>query len=569
MVSMNARFPSAPDEAKELISKLYIPVGPNLRPAPLPSFIPIVPLDRLESHIWKHSDEPVEALIVRFEEVIDNPALLPLLLSKGIHDFLDFDGTIIVSSIMRDNLLRRPLVYDLYRYFFRRSGADLAIAWDSTTYSDMPSHVLWKNVVESLRLVNELVRDEIPTVGIINGADAEQLEFSASHLSLMGVKDQAVHCSEYMYAKDKPEILKQMFSALDAAGKYAERVFAIGIDPYFVLSFSEYFGHYPADLVTCNMSWFLQAEQFKVYSGVERFTLYKKPFTLCDNGCCQHSSPDSLSRSLESRARHNFHVVRKITERGPVRNVRSYGLVLEKHQKLIVAACLHIGTPESRYEACLEFLKEQKPKYIVFLGDTFDLVKGRLFSHHLSRFYHGLKQLSESAGTVVIPVLGSHDPSMWEAFKATQRLLFTGSVHPLYHLQQIYSKDQMDGLFSLYRFYSLAVRSLDVRLPNGSLLLLDHGTDALASASGLSSGRLASRSPEMPQERLLHVRAHIHKAFFDWLHRVAFVGCWQSQTGEQKDRGLVPDVGAALVVEGDLLALRNGRDSLWENTEET
>ena len=48
---------------------------------------------------------PCDALIIRLEKLLGDKELLRRVEAKGIHDFLGFDGRVITSSVMPDELL--------------------------------------------------------------------------------------------------------------------------------------------------------------------------------------------------------------------------------------------------------------------------------------------------------------------------------------------------------------------------------------------------------------------------------------------------------------------------------
>ena len=72
----------------------------------LPKFIPVVHLTDERSWFW--DDLPLPWIVVRLAELVKDKALMQRVSSHGLHDFLGFDGKILLSTVMEDELIDAP-----------------------------------------------------------------------------------------------------------------------------------------------------------------------------------------------------------------------------------------------------------------------------------------------------------------------------------------------------------------------------------------------------------------------------------------------------------------------------
>ena len=68
-----------------------------------PRFVPVVRLTDESSWFW--NDLPLPWIVVRLAELVKNKALRQRVSSRGLHDFLGFDGKILLSTVMEDEIL--------------------------------------------------------------------------------------------------------------------------------------------------------------------------------------------------------------------------------------------------------------------------------------------------------------------------------------------------------------------------------------------------------------------------------------------------------------------------------
>lgn len=122
-------------EVNKLIEHVLALKAEETETLSLPPLIPIAPLD--EWNRYHRCLRNFEAIIVRFDELMSR-GLIEHVANRGIHELLDFNGVILLSSIMSDDMLIRSDVYKLFVDIARRGGFNAVIGWDVPVYIDMP-----------------------------------------------------------------------------------------------------------------------------------------------------------------------------------------------------------------------------------------------------------------------------------------------------------------------------------------------------------------------------------------------------------------------------------------------
>ncbi|HID90410.1 TPA: hypothetical protein EYP44_00435 [Candidatus Bathyarchaeota archaeon] len=110
-----------------------------------------------------------EALIVSLGEMLSDKASLRKITAKGIHDFLGFQGKIILSSIMPDEILD-SLTGRKYARLIRAVRPDAAMVLDCYTYIDDPLVISWKQLIKYVNnMVYTINNVDVPLLGIVKG----------------------------------------------------------------------------------------------------------------------------------------------------------------------------------------------------------------------------------------------------------------------------------------------------------------------------------------------------------------------------------------------------------------
>ena len=163
----------------ELFKEVYDAVEKRVRIVKgnwrLPRFIPVIALYDKRSWFWR--DFRYDAIVVRLYEILRNDKLRKDLEGRDLHELLGFDGTIILSSIMPDEILDYFTVEEYIRYI-DKLNPDIALALDSYTYYDDPYLLSWEQTLKSIYSAVKLSEIGIPTLPILKGGNIQQIKYS-------------------------------------------------------------------------------------------------------------------------------------------------------------------------------------------------------------------------------------------------------------------------------------------------------------------------------------------------------------------------------------------------------
>jgi len=166
----------------------------------LPRYIPIIKVSERDSWFWEKLNHP--ALIVKLEEFLLQPSLLNEVAKCGLHDFLGFNGIIILSSIMPDEILDK-LSGREYGELVEKLKPDAFMFIDDYTYIDDPYLISWRNLFRLFQRTLEMKDIEAYPIGLIKGASRKQIAWCIESLVKMGIRTFAFPCrnlpTRYVY----------------------------------------------------------------------------------------------------------------------------------------------------------------------------------------------------------------------------------------------------------------------------------------------------------------------------------------------------------------------------------
>lgn len=164
----------------------------------LPRFIPLVnPLDE-RTFAHHHLRDFFPVIVVQVWPMLGSRNLVQRIVSKGLKDFLDFDGKILLSSVMPDRYI---LKHDVgwFIKLVKNLRPDIATTWDVPTYSDHPLKSSLEWVLQGLEAARSMSLSlEVPLIGLVSGADLTQVRLSSTCLRQMGFENQALACNELL-----------------------------------------------------------------------------------------------------------------------------------------------------------------------------------------------------------------------------------------------------------------------------------------------------------------------------------------------------------------------------------
>ncbi len=106
---------------------------------------------------------------------------------EGIHSFLEFDGQILLSTIMPDKLLTEE-TFDFTVGFAKKGGFDGVIGWDMPIYVDYPKALNLSNLIKATLLTIRYVEEGIPTIPLLKGGDPSEMALHAEWLEKMAFR---------------------------------------------------------------------------------------------------------------------------------------------------------------------------------------------------------------------------------------------------------------------------------------------------------------------------------------------------------------------------------------------
>ena len=533
------------EEVSDLVSEVSNMREVRSQPIKLPSVVPIVSLRKSASFCWDAID--TDAIIVEFGELLDRELLTGVSKAGDIHSFLDFDGRVFLSSVMPDELLMRREIFHYFMKLIDWFDFDAAIAWDSPVYADIPLYDAWANLLKGLTLTHILAQKGIPVIGLVKGNADRQIRFSVETLARIGIRSMALHASEYMVGFKKEGVMRQiLYSYFTQMSKWSDSVLVIGALRPSSLSFlKETFPEHPK-LSVAGLSWFLDAERGSLYSDGGNVDAASN-FIECQCTPCSSTSPRNLMADLRAKARHNLNYVAGLYSGTGSSNVRTYDLMLGPGESAHLVSDIHLGSGSSLLDSLVDFLREEKPSYIVFLGDTFDLGGGSsLDVAEVAAFFNVLREV----GAPVLVTKGCRDCEQEALLSTLDGLTMGGKPRPMLWASPD-DKHRGQLWLDLYTFYRSAKERLNIRLANGELAIAEHGHRIVADPSTPTDDAIAEMNVarKLAGARLL-VIGHLHRAFIAKDGCVASTGCWTLGSKSEAMTTKRGDVGTSVVVDG-------------------
>ncbi|MEM2920839.1 MAG: metallophosphoesterase family protein [Candidatus Bathyarchaeia archaeon] len=497
----------------------------------LPDVVPAIPLRFAPS--LRIGSLGVGAVIVSYQDLLDNNAQLEVLEKGGIHSYLGFGGKILLSSVMPDELLLRQDVFEGFVRLFDAAGFDAANSW--------------VNLLMGLKLTHAMITRGIPVVGLLKGNVEKQIAFSAEVLSRMGIRAMGLHASEYMSAFKEDAVVRQiLYAHFRCASKLASSLLLLGSLSYRWLDFIHISMPKNLKLSLAGMGWLIDAERGLLYSGNGCIDAHSK-FVECGCSTCSGASPKELVADPSARARHNLNnLMDRIRGNSPP-ELHTYDLALEEDESALLVSDLHLWTGRSLLNGFLELLREELPTNLLFLGDTFDLEKGRPNVPETTALFDTLREL----GPAVFVVKGCSDGDQVALLRALDRIAMEGHARP-FLWTEVEEESLRNVVLDLYRLYRCASDRLEVRLADGSVLLAVHGNDIVEDRdSTIETAMEAMKEAKVKANVRWLVMGHLHRLFIDRENGIASTGCWVFGDTVGGERTRKTDLKSAIVVHGD------------------
>jgi hypothetical protein len=177
------------------------------------SLSPIVRLDDRDTfNVFRVT--PVDLVVVRFQDLVSkktfklNKTYSDVISSGGLHGFLDFHGNILLSLIMKDELIAN-MGPEKYAAVINAIRPDSFTTIDGETY-DGESAISLREIQRIHAENKELVPlcSSCRPIGLVKGCTKKQVEYHMELLKSLGIEDFVFHVGDFFRKGDPGMIAK-------------------------------------------------------------------------------------------------------------------------------------------------------------------------------------------------------------------------------------------------------------------------------------------------------------------------------------------------------------------------
>ena len=249
--------------------------------------MPEVDVNDERSWFWRYGVELPEVFVPLWQ-LLTNEETLRKASSKGLHDFLTFNGRIFLSTVMPDELIDRLETKD----YFKLIGdlrPDATMVPDNYTYVDDPLFLSWSQTVRLVSFANDFLNLDIPLIGLVKGANLLQIDWAVRKQVEMGYASFAMPARELLEDNLLEDLLPGAVMSMRWVSKRTKtdlELLVYGVDQRLKhkgLSYS-------------NLSWFLEAKHGCYYRDGWSYDLRDPAirFEECDCEVCKGLMPQEI-----------------------------------------------------------------------------------------------------------------------------------------------------------------------------------------------------------------------------------------------------------------------------------
>ncbi|MBO3754162.1 MAG: hypothetical protein FGF53_04705 [Candidatus Brockarchaeota archaeon] len=210
----------------------YCPIGGRDRPPPMlipplgrkqitrvrfSKFIPEIDITDQRSWVWKDGFQ-VSAVFVPLWQLLTNENILSQASNKGLHDYLGFDGKILLSTVMPDELIDKLGTEDYFR-LIENLRPDATMIPDNYTYTDVPLYQSWSQTIRLVSLANDFLKLDVPLIGLVKGANLRQMDWAVRRQAEMGFASFVMPARELFEEEMLDYLLPQILLTLKTSYK--------------------------------------------------------------------------------------------------------------------------------------------------------------------------------------------------------------------------------------------------------------------------------------------------------------------------------------------------------------
>ena len=273
-----------------------------------PKLAPEVDLTDERSWFWRYGAE-FDAIFTPLWQLLVNEDMLSEASRSGLHDYLGFTGRILLSTVMPDELIDK-LDREQYFRLIKDLRPDATMVPDNYTYVDMPLYQSWSQTIRLVTLANDFLDLDIPVIGLVKGAIAQQYVWALRKQVEMGYVS---------FALPSRELFKQ--GLLGGAMMSARYVFERSRPDAELLFYGL---AYPVRRVKAsysNLSWFIEANRAHIFGNGRLHDIADPEISSekCDCEACRGRTPTELvdlqsnhDEYVRTLAHHNLLDLKKV-----------------------------------------------------------------------------------------------------------------------------------------------------------------------------------------------------------------------------------------------------------------
>lgn len=263
----------------------------------LPRFIPEIKISDTGSHFWKTQNvcDP-HAIFIKYYELMTSSRLRCKAKVHGIHKALDFNGKVLVSTVMPDELLDR-LRPNIYYWNMDQIKPNAITTIDSYTYFSYPLILSWLKTFEVVRKAAKIayIDSDIPKIGIVKGATIGQVKWCIQSLRKLGFEVLGFPSRELIEEREL-KFIRKVVKLIKGSGA---KCILLGCSSY---KKAQETG---ADSFS-GLAWFLNATRRKLYVDGSTINLRKNRSFKCECPSCCGKTAKELIDDVPSMALHNL-----------------------------------------------------------------------------------------------------------------------------------------------------------------------------------------------------------------------------------------------------------------------
>lgn len=175
-------------------------------------FIPEIDVTDQRSWVWRDGFQ-VSEVFMPLWQLLTNGNILVQASSKGLHDYLGFDGKILLSTVMPDELIDRLETKNYFR-LINDLKPDATMIPDNYTYTDVPLYQSWSQTIRLVSFANDFLKPDTPLIGLVKGANLRQMDWTIRKQVEMNYASFAIPARELFEEERLDEFLPYILSTL-------------------------------------------------------------------------------------------------------------------------------------------------------------------------------------------------------------------------------------------------------------------------------------------------------------------------------------------------------------------